>query len=47
MNFRSAPRLTVALVWQLIDGGQRVQDVAAITKVGRVTLYRAFLREIA
>ena len=38
----SAPQIVHAR--QLIEGGQRVQDVAALLSVGRVTLYRALQR---
>jgi len=34
----------VAHARQLINGGQRVQDVASLLSVGRVTLYRALQR---
>jgi len=46
---RFGPRLKlsppqIAHARQLIDNGQRVQDVASLLSVGRVTLYRALQR---
>ncbi len=48
VKFGRRPKLSppqVAHARQLIDGGQRVQDVAALLSVGRFTLYRALARE--
>ena len=50
VRFGRRPKLSppqVAHARQLIDSGQRVQDVASLLSVGRVTLYRALLREAA
>ena len=47
VRFGRRPKLSpsqVAHARQLIDGGQRVQEVAALLSVGRVTLYRALQR---
>jgi DNA invertase Pin-like site-specific DNA recombinase len=47
IRFGRRPKLSpaqIAHARQLIDGGQRVQDVAALLSVGRVTLYRALQR---
>ena len=47
VRFGRRPKLSprqVSNARQLIDGGQRVQDVAALLSVGRVTLYRALQR---
>src|SRR5271167_4119071 len=44
VKFGRRPKLSapqVAHARQLIDGGQRVQEVASLFKVSRVTLYRA------
>ncbi|MGH8229101.1 MAG: recombinase family protein [Steroidobacteraceae bacterium] len=47
VKFGRKPKLSVpdiARARQLIDAGRRVQDVAALLNVGRVTLYRALQR---
>ena len=47
VKFGRKPKLSapqIAHARQLIDGGQRVQDVASLLNVGRVTLYRALQR---
>jgi DNA invertase Pin-like site-specific DNA recombinase len=47
VKFGRKPKLSapqIAHARQLIEGGQRVQDVAALLSVGRVTLYRALQR---
>ncbi|MGC8518850.1 MAG: recombinase family protein [Steroidobacteraceae bacterium] len=47
LKFGRKPKLSapqIAHARQLIEGGQRVQDVAALLSVGRVTLYRALQR---
>jgi DNA invertase Pin-like site-specific DNA recombinase len=44
VKFRRKPKLTTRHVRharKLIDGGEPVQDVAALMRVSRVTLYRA------
>jgi DNA invertase Pin-like site-specific DNA recombinase len=48
VRFGRRPKLSpsqVAHARQRIDSGQRVQGVASLLNVGRVTLYRALLRE--
>jgi len=47
VKFGRKPKLSapqIAHARQLIEGGQRVQDVAALLSVGRVTIYRALQR---
>jgi DNA invertase Pin-like site-specific DNA recombinase len=47
VRFGRRPKLSplqIAHARALIEGGQRVQDVAALLSVGRVTLYRALQR---
>src|SRR5487761_2474467 len=47
VRFGRRPKLSASQVEharQLIDDGERVQDVAALLNVGRVTLYRALQR---
>ena len=47
VKFGRKPKLSasqIAHARQLIESGQRVQDVAALLSVGRVTLYRALQR---
>ena len=46
VKFGRKPKLTpqqIAHAQKLIEGGQRNEDVAALFKVNRVTLYRALV----
>jgi DNA invertase Pin-like site-specific DNA recombinase len=50
VKFGRKPKLSapqIAHARQLIESGQRVQDVAALLSVGRVTLYRALQKTVA